>query len=435
MHVSTYAARRRRFLDAMGERAVAVIPAAPVAIRNNDVEHEYRQDSDFYYLTGLDEPQSVLVLSTADPVPSCVLFVRPRNPEREVWDGPRAGVDGAKSDFGADVAHEVSELAAKLPDYLQDKERLFYRVGRDRAMDETVFSALETTRGRHRLKRGFPSTIVDPGAFLHEQRMAKDADELAVMRRAAAVTAEAHASAMRVALPGAYEFEVEAEIQRVFRKAGCERPAYGAIVGSGPNATILHHRRNARQMNEGDLLLIDAGCELEYYASDVTRTFPVGGTFSEPQRAIYDLVLACQLECIEAVKPGATLDAIHDVALRAITHGLIELGLIEGPLEAAIEEERYKPFYMHRTSHWLGMDVHDVGLYFFGGEPRPLAPGTVLTVEPGIYIAVDADVDERWRGIGVRIEDDVLVTDEGHEVLTAAIPKDPDELESILAAR
>lgn len=434
MNASIYAERRARFLEEMGERAVAVIPAAPVAIRNNDVEHEYRQDSDFFYLTGLAEPDSVLILGNVHEH-SCVLFVRPRNPEREIWDGPRVGVDGAKSEHGADAAFEIRELARRLPGYLQDAHSLCYRLGRDRTFDERVLQALETVRRRHRYGHDCPLVMVDPGKHLHEQRLVKGADEVDAMRRAAAVTAEAHAAAMNVALPGRYEYEVEAEIQRVFRKAGCERPAYGPIVGSGPNATILHHRRNDRHMQEGDLLLIDAGCELDYYACDVTRTFPISGKFSEAQRSIYEVVLDAQHACIEAVRPGTTLVDIHDVAVRSITAGLIRLGLVEGDLDEAIEDERYKAFYMHRTSHWLGMDVHDVGPYYDSGKARALNPGYVLTIEPGIYIGVDADVEPQWRGIGIRIEDDILVTDEGHENLTSAIPKTIDDIERVLAAR
>ncbi len=434
MDAALYRSRRERLLAEMGERAVAVFPAAPVAIRNHDVEHEYRQDSDFFYLTGLDEPNSVLVLSTVHEHHT-VLFVRPRDPSREVWDGPRAGVDGAMSRFGAVAAFELRELDAKLVELLVKTERLLYRLGRDRDMDARVVAALELSRRRHRLGHDYPTEIVDPGRFVHEHRLHKSAEELATMRLAAAISHEAHLAAMRVARPGAYEYQVEAELLRVFRARGCERPAYGPIVGSGPNATILHHRKNDRQMQEGELLLIDAGGEIEYYASDVTRTFPVSGRFTEAQRAIYELVLAAQRACIDAVRPGATVEAIHRVAVEELTRGLVTLGLIEGPLEDAVRDERYKPFYMHRTSHWLGMDVHDVGTYFRRGEPRELAPGMVLTVEPGLYIAGDAKVDERWRGIGVRIEDDVVVTDDGHENLTASIPKEPDELERVLADR
>ncbi len=434
MDAKIYAARRQRMLEAMGEGSVAVIPSAPVAIRNNDVEHEYRQDSDFFYLTGLDEPGSTLILSTAHPDHRAVLFVRPRNPEREIWDGPRAGVDGAVARFGADAAFEARELDRRLPDYLAGARALHYRPGSHAPTDERVFRALDVARRRHRNGTAFPTAFIDPGAHVHEARLLKDAGELATMRRASEITREAHLAAMRRARPGAYEFEVEAEILGVFRAAGCERPAYGPIVGSGPNATILHHRRNDRQMKEGDLLLIDAGCELGYYASDVTRTFPVSGRFSEAQRALYDVVLGAEEACVAATKPGADLDALHELAVRRVTEGLVRLGLVEGPVDAAVAEERYKPFYMHRTSHWLGMDVHDVGLYYLDGKPRPLEPGMVFTIEPGIYVGVDADVDPKWRGIGIRIEDDVLVTESGVENLTDHIPKDPDAIEALLAS-
>ncbi len=316
MDSGIFEARRRRLLAEMGERAVAVIPSAPVAIRNNDVEHDYRQESDFFYLTGLDEPESVLVLTNAHDEHETVLLVRPRNPSREIWDGPRTGVDGAVADFGADVAFEVRELDAKLVEYLSGAERLLYRLGRDAGMDARIVAALEMARRRHRLGKDFPTELVDPGRHLHEHRLHKEAAEIAVMRRAAEVTRQAHLAAMKAAVPGAYEYQVEAEILRVFRAGGSERPAYGSIVGSGPNATILHHRKNDRRMDEGELLLIDAGAELEYYACDVTRTFPVGGRFSEAQRAIYELVLRAQEACIEAVRPGITLDGIHDVAVR-----------------------------------------------------------------------------------------------------------------------
>ena len=435
MDRSIYEARRKRLMSEMGERTVAIVPSAPTAIRNHDVEHEYRQESDLFYLTGLDEPYSVLILSNVHPDHEVVLFVRPRDPERETWDGPRTGVDGAVADFGADVAFESKELDAKLPEYLMDAERVIYRLGRHADLDARVIAALDLVRRRQRGGKDFPTELHDPTKLLHQHRLVKDAHELDTMRRAAAITRQAHLAAMRVAKPGAYEHEVEAEILRVFRAGGCERPAYGSIVGSGPNATILHHRKNDRRMSAGELLLIDAGCELEYYASDVTRTFPVDGRFTPEQRAVYELVLSAQEACVEAVRPGTTLEAIHQLAVRTLAAGMIELGLIEGPLDKAIEEKRHERFYMHRTSHWLGMDVHDVGSYFRHGEPTVLAPGMVLTVEPGLYVAQKADVDPKWRGIGVRIEDDVLVTPSGHENLTAAIPKRPDELERILADR
>lgn len=430
-----YAARRDHFLEAIGP-GVAVFFAAPVYIRNNDVEHAYRQDSDFYYLTGFDEPESVLVLTNQHPEHRAVLFVRPLNPEREIWDGPRAGVEGAVAEFGVDAAFPLSELAERLPDYLGDVLRLHCRVGRGGSTDTQVFAAIDKVRGKSRSGIRAPSELVDPSVVLHEQRLRKGPEEVAAMRGAAEVTRRAHARAMEVALPGHYEYEVEAAMQHVFRTGGSERVAYESIVGSGPNATILHYRANNREMQDGDLLLIDAGCEHSYYASDVTRTFPVGGRFTPAQRSVYDAVLASQLAAIEAVRPGVTLEAVHAVVVERLTRSLVDLGLLEGDVEELIEKEGYKPFYMHRTSHWLGMDVHDVGSYFIEGKGRCLEPGFVLTVEPGLYIPVgDESVPPEYRGVGVRIEDDILVTSDGHEDLTAGIPKQADELERILAAR
>lgn len=414
---------------------VAVFSAAPVAIRNNDVEHEYRQESDFFYLTGFDEPDSVLVLAPQHATHRVVLFVRPRDPTREVWDGLRAGVEGAVARFGADAAFPIAELAERLPDYVANARRLFYRAGRDRSFDERVFAMLNVLRSRQRTGVSTPSELIDPGAILHEHRLCKDADELGSMRRAVEATREGHARAMQVARPGRYEYEVEAELLHAFRANGCERPAYGPIVGSGPNATTLHYRKNDRRMQEGELLLIDAGAEHEYYAADVTRTFPVSGTFSKPQRILYELVLAAQEAAIAEVRPGATVDTVHAAAVRVLAAGLLEHGLVKGTLDEVLQKELYKPFYMHRTSHWLGMDVHDVGAYYIDGKARPLEPGFVLTVEPGLYVGETAEVAPEWRGIGVRIEDDLLVTATGAENLTAAIPKHADALERILAAR
>lgn len=431
--MSVYAERRAHVLETMG-RGVAILASTPVALRNNDVEHAFRQDSDLYYLTGLDEPESVLILTTEHAEHRTVLFVRPRDPARETWDGPRTGVDGAVRDFGADVAFPIGELAQRLPDYVANARKLFYRVARDRTFDARVLDALELVRSRHRLGVTAPSEIIDVSRIVHEMRLRKTEAELELMARAAAVTREAHERAMHVGRPGRYEYEVEAEILRVFRSRGAERPAYLPIVGSGPNATILHHRRNDRLMEDGDLVLIDAGAEVGYYASDVTRTFPVSGRFTEPQRAIYDVVLDAQSAAIDAVRPGALLEDVHAAALRVITAGLVRLGILAGELEQLLKDAAYKPFYMHRTSHWLGMDVHDVGAYHFDGVSRPLEPGMVLTVEPGLYVATDAGVDARWRGIGVRIEDDVLVTGDGRRLLTDA-PKAPDELERLLGSR
>src|SRR5450432_3923096 len=422
--------RRDRVLVAI-HPGVLVIPSAPVAIRNNDVEHEYRQDSDFHYLTGFDEPESVLVMASEHPEHKTVLFVRPRDPEREVWDGARAGVEGAVADFGASTAFVIGELAQKLPDLIQNTDRVFYRLGKNRAFDDTLLAALDRVRARARLGVTCPSSIVDAGTVVHESRLKKSKVEIRAMQRAIDITRDAHVQAMAMASPGMFEYEVEAILRGVFRRFGSERPAYSPIVGSGPNATVLHYHRNDRRMQEGDLLLIDAGCEFDYYASDVTRTFPISGTFTPAQRAIYQLVLDAQLASIELTRVGRTFDEVHAASVEVITRGLVELGIIEGPVETAISELRYKPYFMHKTSHYLGMDVHDVGSYFIGGKPRPLEAGMVVTVEPGIYIANHAQVPEQYRGIGVRIEDDVLVTEDRAVVLSDAIPKRVDEIERV----
>jgi Xaa-Pro aminopeptidase len=439
--VREFASRRRAVLERLGP-GVAVFASAPICIRNHDVEHPYRQDSDFYYLTGLDEPESVAILTNRHPEHRFVLFVRPRHREREIWDGPRVGIEGAIERYGADAAYPISELAERLPQYLTNAPRLLYALGRDRAMDDRVIAALQAARRRERHAVLAPTEIVDPIAVLHPLRKKKSPAELEAMERAIAATHEAHLRAMRAAKPGVFEYEVEAELLRTLRRWGCERPAYAPIVGSGPNATILHYRRNDRRIEDGDLLLVDAGGEWGYQAADVTRTFPVNGRFTTAQRAIYDVVLRAQKLAIAAVRPGVTLDDVHQVTVRSITEGLIELGLIEGAtVEEAIANELYKPFFMHRTSHWLGMDVHDVGPYYtYEGEgpktrPVPMEPGNVITVEPGLYVAPDANAPREWLGIGVRIEDDVLVTESGHRNLTAHIPKDPDELETLLAQR
>jgi Xaa-Pro aminopeptidase len=428
--MSEFAERRKQLLDAMGD-GVALFPSAPLALRNHDVDHPYRQDSDLHYLTGFDEPESLLVLTNQHDEHQSVLFVRPRKREREIWDGPRAGVEGAVEHFGVDTAFPIDELEKRLPDYLGNVERLHYRLAKNDEFDSKLFDCLNLLRRGGRRGVTSPEVIVDSSVHLHEMRLRKSAHELDTMRKAAAITEEAHLRAMALAKAGLHEYELDAELIHIYRKHGCERPAYESIVGSGPNATILHYRAGNRVMNDGELVLIDAGCEHDYYASDVTRTFPVNGTFSDEQRAIYELVLRAQEEAIAAVEPGVTLEALHDGAVRVITEGLVDIGLLAGDVDTLIEEKKYEAFYMHRTSHWLGMDVHDVGRYFVDGKHRPLEEGFVLTVEPGIYIAADAEgVDERWRGIGVRIEDDVVVTKGGSEVLTAGVPKSVADIEA-----
>ena len=426
----TYARRRAAFFDAMtaaSPSAIAVLPAAPVFVRNNDVDHEYRQDSDFFYVTGFDEPESVALLD--GPGRKMVLVTRPRDPEREVWDGPRAGVDGARERFAADEAFPVAELDDKLAAALENRRRIYYRLGRNRSFDDRLLAAVQRVRGRQRTGVFAPTEIVDPSDILHEMRLRKSPDEIATMRAATRITREAHELAMGQTRPGMHEYEIEGLLLDTFRRRGSERPAYGSIVASGPNACVLHHRKNDRQIGQGELLLIDAGCEYGYYASDVTRTFPVGRDFSREQQAIYELVLDAQLKGIAATRAGATLDEFHKLSVDIITRGLLRLGLLSGEPEKVIETNGYKRFFMHRTSHWLGMDVHDVGNYFVDGQPRKLEPGMVLTVEPGIYISpTDDTVGPEWRGIGVRIEDDVLVSESGPEVLTAGIPKTVEEV-------
>jgi Xaa-Pro aminopeptidase len=426
--MDVFAGRRRRVLEAID--GVAIIPSAPVAIRNNDVEHEYRQDSDLYYLTGFDEPEAVLLLSTAHPDHRAVMFVRARDPEREVWDGARAGVDGAKQRCAIDAAYPIAELGTKLHEYLAGAKNLYYELGKKKSLDDRVLGAVTQARARGRTPKAWPTTIVHPEKIWHEMRLFKDDEELGHMRRAAAITAEAHVGAMARAAPGRHEYEIEALLREVFRRNGSDRPAYTPIVGSGPNATVLHYHANSRKLEDGDLLLVDAGCEYGYYAADVTRTFPVGDHFTEPQRRVYEVVLEAQLAAIEEAKPGATIESVHEVSLRRLVEGMVRIGLLTGDVDELIREEKYKRYFMHRTSHWLGMDVHDVGAYFIDGKPRPFAAGMVLTVEPGIYVTADDNqAPAEYRGIGVRIEDDVLITAAGREVLSDAVPKSVKDVE------
>ncbi len=430
MQIEVFRKRRAAFVEAMrassAQRdAVCVLPSWPIQMRNGDVEQEYRQDSDLFYLTDFSEPESILVLSTRteDNGPRATLFVRPRDPHREIWDGPRAGTEGAVHDFGIDDAFPIAALEQELPRLLGHHDRLFYKLNRDRAFDERLLTMLDRLRSRGRTPTFYPTAIVDPGTVLHEMRMRKDDLEVERMKRAAAISGAAHRRAMAIAKPGMFEYEIEAALLEGFRRGGAERQAYGAIVGSGPNATILHYRSNDRKLGDGELILIDAGCEFGHYASDITRTFPVNGKFSEAQRAVYDVVLDAQLAAIDATKPGVTLDELHRLTAEVLTRGLVRIGLLSGEPEKLIETESYKPFYMHRTSHWLGMDVHDVGTYFVDGKPRPVEAGMVLTIEPGIYIAENAPVPPAFRGIGIRIEDDILVTGAGSLNLTAEVPK------------
>lgn len=417
----------------MGPGAVALLPGARLATRSADTHYPFRQDSDLLYLTGFDHPSAAAVLSTAGG-PEFTLYVEPRQRDAEIWTGYRPGVEGALADHGADEAHPIEELPAHLPKLIEKARRFFFVLGRDADLDRRLTETLDGLRLRSRMGVVPPSEIVDPRAAIHEMRLFKDPHELDLMRRAAAITTEAHRAAAREASPGRFEYELEATLDYHFRRRGASGPAYGSIVGGGANATVLHYISNREALRAGEMVLIDAGCELEGYASDVTRTYPVGGRYEGAGRDVYDVVLAAQDAALAVAKPGATLEDVHAAAVRTLTEGMVSLGLLSGAVDALLESGAYKTWYMHRTSHWLGLDVHDVGTYTQDGRPRTLEPGMVFTVEPGLYVSKhDEKAPERLRGIGVRIEDDVLVTEDGHENLTAAIPKRPRDVEAWIA--
>lgn len=428
-----YRTRRDALLKTMREHAgggLALVPTAPEVPRNRDSLFPYRFDSYFYYLSGFPEPEAVVALVAGPDGDRHVLFCRDRSEEREVWDGFRYGPDAAKDIFGFDEAHPISTLREKLPDIAADRPALYTPLGLFGDWDRQITALLNEVRARVRTGVAAPDEVVDVRAALDAMRLVKDPHELSLMRRAAAISAAAHRRAMAVTRPGWFEYQVEAELIHEFLREGAQAVAYSPIVGSGPNACVLHYRENNRQMADGDLLLIDAGCEYQGYASDITRTFPVNGRFTAPQRDVYELVLAAQLACIDAVKPGAEFHDYHKVAERVLAQGFIDLGLCKGTLDEVLENGAYKQFYMHRAGHWLGMDVHDAGLYQVKGASQKLAPGMVLTVEPGAYIRPADNVPEAFWNIGIRIEDDVLVTATGVENLTAAAPKSIADVET-----
>jgi Xaa-Pro aminopeptidase len=433
-NAAIFADRRKRFLDAIGPGSVAIMPSAPVAVRSGDVEFIYRQDNDFYYLTGFAEPESV-ALFVPDAPEQFILFVRPRDKERETWTGRRAGLEGAVADFGANQAFALDDLDSVLRRHLDKVDRIYYPLGINERMNTRVLELLRAAQAmRPRLGTG-PHALLDPRELIHEARLLKRPEELAAMRDAIAISADAHKAAMRTARGGMMEWQIEATVDYTFRSRGAAGPSYPSIIASGPNAATLHYINNDREMRTGELLLIDAGCEYGFYASDVTRTFPISARFTPLQRDLYEIVLNAQLAGIEAIRPGIKFDDPHDAAVRVLVEGMYRVGLIKGPVEDALKAGAWRRYYMHRTSHWLGMDVHDVGLYRVGGESRTLEPGMVLTVEPGIYIAPDdAEAPEEFRGIGIRIEDDILVTPSGHEVMTAAVPKSVAEVEALTTA-
>ena len=434
MHRREFAKRRRRLMDMMGQGSIAIVPTSPVRTRNRDVEFPFRPDSNFYYLTGFGEPEAVAVLAPGREQGAFVMFCRERDPTAEQWHGARIGLDGVCERHGADDAFPIGDLDDILPGLLEGKSRVYYAMGHFQEFDQRILAWVARIRAGPRSGGGLGEFVM-LDHLVHEMRLFKSKAEVDAMSKAAQVSAAAHERAMRICRPGMAEYQVEAELLYEFTRAGCRAAAYPSIVAGGANACTLHYTRNSDRLRDRDLLLIDAGAEHEFYASDITRTFPVNGRFSRAQRDVYSVVLAAQEAAIDTVAAGRTVDDVHMAAVRVLAEGLVDLGAIKGGTKRIIQKEKYKRFYMHRTGHWLGMDVHDVGDYRIDDQSRVLEPGMVMTVEPGLYIAPDDEkAPKRLRGIGIRIEDDVLVTTSGREVLTSAAPKSIDEIESIVGS-
>ena len=425
--------RRRQLMRMIGKDSIAILPAAPVRRRNGDIEFAYRQDSHFYYITGFTEPDAVAVLVPGRPQGEYLLFVREHDALRESWDGPRVGPDGVVDGFDADDGFPVEDIDEILPGLMENRRRIFYSMGAHDEFDPRVLGWVNELRVHAAQGSSAPQEFVALSHILDDLRLYKSRSEQGSLRRSVGVAVGAHARAMRFARPGRMEYEVMAEVVHEFRSHNADL-AYYPIVGGGPNACIMHYRNNDQPLKEGDLLLLDAGCELDYYASDITRTFPVSGRFSPPQRAIYEVVLEAQAAAIDKVRAGNQWNDPHEAAVRVVTAGLLRLGLLDGPLSRLIREEAYREYFNHRTGHWLGLDVHDVGDYKVGGEWRVLEPGMALTVEPGIYVRPSSQAPKEFWHIGVRIEDDVLVTRGAAEVLSAALPRDPDAVERLVQA-
>ena len=421
------------FMEKMEPNSVAVFASAHEIKRNHDTDFEFRQDTDFYYLTRLNEPDCVAVLAPSHPEHKYILFVRPRIREEEIWTGIRTGVEGAISEHGADAAYEIGKISEVLPKYLQNVEKLYYRFGNNEHFDHKIISTVKYIREKVRGGVYAPTVIIDSGVILHEMRLRKSEDDLNSLRRAVAISGEGHVAAMKHCKPGMYEYELEAIVEYVFRKSGATGVGYPSIVGSGFNTTILHYNTNNDRIKDGDMVLIDAGAEYNLFSGDITRTFPANGKFTRPQQAIYEAVLNANKEVIKMVKPGESFMKLHEKAVEVVSEELLKLGLVTGAPQEVVEKESYKKFFMHRTGHWLGMDVHDVGRYRVQNDWRKLEPGMVFTVEPGIYIAAGTEgVPEEYFNIGVRIEDDVLVTEDGFEVLTAKTPKEVKDVEATM---
>ena len=429
-----YAQRRKQLMRTAGDDAILILPAAPERVRSRDTHYPYRQDSDLLYLTGFPEPEAVLVLVPGRQHGESILFCRERDPDREGWDGPRCGPDGAVDRHGMDDAYPITDIDDILPGLLEGRSRVYYHFGRDAEFDLKLIGWINRVRAMMRMGAQPPHEFLELGHLLDEQRLFKSRDELKLMQRAADISIRAHEAAMRASRAGLFEYEIQAEIERVFRMHDAV-PAYSSIVGAGRNACVLHYIANNAVAAAGDLMLVDAGAEYRGYAADITRTFPVNGRFSTEQRALHDLVLAAQAAALSHARPGAAYQDGHEAAVRTLTEGLLKLGLLKGSLEKNITAGHYKRFYRHKTGHWLGLDVHDVGEYRIDGESRLLEPGMTFTVEPGLYVAPDDQtVAAKWRGIGIRIEDDVVVTNDGHRVLTDKLARSADEIESFMAA-
>ena len=426
--------RRQELMNHMESNSIAIVQSAPSVLRNGDTEFRYRQSSDLYYLTGLNEAQSVLVLIPGREQGQCLLFCQDKDPLKELWNGKLVGPESAISELGMDDAFPITDIDDILPGLIEGRERVYFGMGKDPEFDLRVMEWVNVVRKKVRSGAHSPGEFLVLDHLLHELRLIKSKGEIDLMREAGQIAVRAHKRAMQVTQSDMHEYEVEAEFMHEFFRAGCRAPAYTSIVAGGANACILHYVDNNQKLNDGDLLLIDAGCEFEHYASDITRTFPVNGKFTPEQKAIYELVLKAQLAAIEQVKPGNTWNVPHDTTVQVLTEGLVELGLLQGDVDELIKSGAYRDFYMHRAGHWLGMDVHDVGDYKIDGRWRELEPGMVLTVEPGLYISPNnTNVEARWRGIGVRIEDDVAVTRTGCEVLTAGLEKTVEEIEALMA--
>ena len=430
---SEFSRRQKKLMQLIGKDAVAIVAAAPEQYRNRDADYLYRPDSDFYYLTGFIEPEAIAVFIPGRKEGQYVLFCREKNPQMETWTGRRVGVDAAPSIFAADQAFPIEKANEMIPALLQNREVVYSAFANDADYDRRLMQWLVAVRQKARAGTSAPRSLTTLDSVLHEMRLFKSSQEIKVMHKAAKIAAQGHCRAMQACKPGMFEYEIEAELLHIFKQHGCHT-AYNSIVGGGDNGCILHYVENNTTLKDGDLLLIDAGAELNYYASDITRTFPVNGRFSEEQRALYELVLKAQKAAIKQVKPGSHWNKPHEEAVKVLTTGLVELGLLKGNVKKLVEDGAYNRFYMHRTGHWLGMDVHDVGEYRINKKWRKLEPGMVLTVEPGLYIASGSKgIAKKWWGIGIRIEDDVLVTAKGCQVLSDQVPKEVDEIEKLMA--